>query len=378
MVSRETQVVVRQARGKLKHQGSSAADVKRLAERRERAWSLRMAGATLQDIVNAGIGYQTQQMVSKDLKKARENYYQEDIESLLILDLARIDEMQKICTAALRMGNTSEVRNIMALMQFRRETLGITEETIQERRASTANVVNNGIMVVQGSTRDYLAGVMQAAGLPEEDISQELRELEVINSEVARAETQTRVIQGEVVEETGGNGHDSSTTSDKGKKKSGPAQTRGGKINGKRKVVLKRASRDERADQPGSSRPAEAPVSDREAVGAPGVALGDSILLGELVEARARQLEHRIEHLHEPGLGDLSSPAIIPADLATNRELAVPIKLPDANVPVSPGVPYKNAPRKLTHEEGTKEVARRLKRPATVDRVRTRVHEEEI
>lgn len=348
-----------------------------------------MAGATLQDIVNANIGYNTQQMVSKDLRKARENYYQEDIESLLILDLARIDEMQKICTAALRMGNTSEVRNIMALMQFRRETMGITDETIQERRTSTASITNNGIMVVQGSTRDYLAGVMQAAGLPEEDITEELRELESgieTRTRNAGAQSQARVIPGEVIQEvieseTGGNGQGHSSqgyidtidtsdiTSDKGKKKSGPAK--------KRKVVLKRAGSTKRADQPGPAEATTATQSAQQPGGVSQVALGDSILLGELVEARARQLEHQIEHLHEPGLGDLSSPAVVPRDLSI-QELAVPIKLRDNNVPVSPGVPYKSAPRKLSETEARKEVARRLRKPSTVDRLRTRVHEEEI
>lgn len=361
--------MVRQGKRKLRHQGSSAADIKRLRERRERAWNLRMAGATLQDIVNAGIGYNNQQMVSKDLKKSRENFYAEDIESLLVLDLARIDEMQKFCTAALRAGNTSEVRNIMALMQFRRETMGITPETIAENRTSAAQITNNGIMVVQGSTRDYLAGIMEAAGMPQEDITEELKEIE----------GNSRVIQGEVIrtgihEQTGEQAEDivRSIPSSKGKKKSNvqnnPSSNPQKKGAKKFKVVRK-------ASQPGPAspgQPPEAPVSAAQGQDGLGVALGDSILLGELVEARAQQLEHRIEELTSPRLGSLDDPAVIP------KELAVPVKIPDHNVPVTSGISYKIPPRKMTIEEGKKYNARRLKKPSTVDHVRTHVHQEEV
>lgn len=330
---------------------SEEADRKMRLERRKNAMSMRIAGATLQDIVNARIGYNNTSMVSQDLKKAQADFYQEDIESLLILDLARIDEMQKICTFVMRSQNdTSQVRNLMALMQFRRETMGYKPEDIADRRATGSSVTNNGIMVVQGSTKDYLQGLMQAVGVPESEIEREFQEVQKSLPEVAQGNT--RVIQGELI------------TPETSKK------------TGKRfKRISKPASQ---LDQPGHSKPPEAPVSASQPHPVSQVALGDSILLGELVEARARQLEDQIEHMHEPGLGDLSDPAVIPQELAVKGILEVPVKLPDANVPVSPGVVYRNPPRKLTHEEGTKEVTRRLKKPTQVDRLRTRVLEEEI
>lgn len=381
MVSKETRLVNRQVKLNKRHPGTSLADQKRLAERRKNAMSMRIAGATLQDIVNAGIGYNNTSMVSQDLKKALSNFYQEDIESLLILDLARIDEMQKICTFVMRsQQDTSQVRNLMALMQFRRETMGYKPEDIADRRATGSSVTNNGIMVVQGSTRDYLQGLMEAVGASDGEIEREFREVdaevrksaghqslpEVPSQEHTRtpANSQARivpqVIQGEVI--TPEKDIETGTGSSKKKK-------------------FKRVSKQGKpasSDQPGSSRPPEAPVSASQPHPVSQVALGDSILLGELVEARARQLEDQIEHMHEPGLGDLNAPAVIPQELAIEGILEVPVKLPDANVPVSPGVVYRNPPRKLTEEEGQKHVTRRLKRPTQVDRLRTHVLEEEI
>jgi hypothetical protein len=346
---------------------TDAAQAKLIADKRKKAFELRMAGATLQDIVNAGIGYNSTAHVSIDLRKARSTFYQEDIESLLIMDLARIDEMQKYCTAALRMGDTGQVRNIMALMQFRRETMGITPEAIQERKTSASSITNNGIMVVQGSTRDYLAGVMEAAGASPDEIEQEFKELEpAVTSGKSGSHRiiQGKVIQGEVLPEvtpeTGGVEQDinpdrttSSSTSSNGKKKSK-----------KFKVVRKSTA------QPG-------PEQSSAMVSAMVGAMGDPVLLEQLVEKRAQQLDQDIENKTSMRLGRLDSPAVIPVELAT-QDLSVPVKLRDSNVPVSSGISYKTPPRKLTTEEATREVTRRLRHPTTVDRMRTRVQEEEI
>lgn len=348
MASKETRVFVGQVKRNRRHQGVSLAELKRLEERRKSAFELRMAGATLQDIVNAGIGYNNTSMVSQDLKKARKNFYQEDIESLLTMDLARIDEMQKICTFELRAHrDTSQVRNIMALMQFRRETMGITPEAIQDRRTSAASITNNGIMVVQGSTRDYLTGVMSAAGATEEDIEQEFKELEPGNS---------RVIQGEVIH----------------------PQTHGKK---KFKVVRKTS---QQHDQPGSAAPeaTTATQTAREQQGGTGRPDSDSILFEDRLRAVQGQQDAKLERVMKQRLGKLDDPAVLPVELV--QEFPVkefPVKYPDANVPVSSGISYKIPPRKLTTEEAQKHVTRKLKRPVTstsTDRVHTRVHIEEI
>lgn len=381
MASKETRVFVGQVKRNRRHQGVSLAELKRLEERRKSAFELRMAGATLQDIVNAGIGYNNTSMVSQDLKKARKNFYQEDIESLLTMDLARIDEMQKICTFELRAHrDTSQVRNIMALMQFRRETMGITPEAIQDRRTSAASITNNGIMVVQGSTRDYLAGVMSAAGATEDDIEQEFKELEPGNSgsHTGKSRVVPKVIQGEVIGEVirpqTGEQAGEITSSATGLSRSVPS-TKGKK---KFKVVKKNS---QQHDQPGSEA-TTATQTAREQPGGTGRPDSDSILFEDRLRAVQGQQDAKLERVMKQSLGKLSDPAVLPVELV--QEFPVkefPVKLPDANVPVSSGISYKIPPRKLTTEEAQKHVTRKLKRPVTstsTDRVHTRVHIEEI
>lgn len=369
MVSRETETFKRKKVRK-SWSATTAADRVRIEKRKQQALEFRMAGATLQDIVNAGIGYKSTQHVGQDLQQVMKGIYQEDIENLILLDLARIDEMQKICTLVMRMErDTSQVRNIMALMQFRRETMGITPEQIQDRRASTTSVTNNGIMVVQGSTQEYLEGLMKAVGASENEIENEFQEVQKSlpgSPEVFSGNnTGARVIQGELVEKE--------VSTETGTSKSKLNKKTGKKFKLVRKPALETGA-------PGSNTPSQATTathSRSQARSVSQVALGDSILLGELVEARARQLEHEIEHMHEPGLGDLSDPAVIPEELALQGVLEVPIKLPDSNVPVSPGVVYRNPPRKLTQDEGRKVVLRKVKNSHT-DVMKTHVHEEEI
>lgn len=403
MVAKDLRPLARQMNKRRLHQGVSLADQKRLKERREKALNLRIAGATLQDIVNAGIGYNNMPSVSQDLEKALGNFYAEDIEQLLILDLARLDEMQKYCTAAMRMGDTSQVRNLMAIMQFRRETIGVTPESIQDRRINSAQVVNNGIMVVQGTQREYLATMMEAAGAEPDEIARELKELEntsqntsgsqEVPKEVgttpvptgesgnAHAIAGTRVIQGELItRETGPVTQDTSQNgSSNPKKKSSTGKTL--------KIVRKRKTSTEQPALPGSSQATTATQEPAQAQKGTRAPSSDSILLADRVEALAATMDEEQEERTQMRLGRLDDPAIEVDVEALEERLSVlhgetrdfPVKLPDANVPVSPGVVYRTAPRKLSQEEGSKEVSRRLKKPApTVDRVRTRVHTEEI
>lgn len=395
MVSRQIKHFTSPKATRKKHQGISLADKKRIEERRQQALQLRLAGATLHDIVSAGIGYNNTQMVSKDLDRALDGFYTEDIEKLLVLDLARLDEIQKYCTIALRQGDTSQARNLMAIMQFRRETLGITPELLQDKRNEASRIVNNGIMVVQGTTRDYLASMMEASGASPEEVETELRELEratsgnpeipqgatPANNAGAHAQTQarvtsllgdnsgdnlggnSRVIQGEIVPET-----------------STEAETETGASKQDIKPAIKLKVRVKR-------KPNNTPVNTEPPPGNQGTSTTRSLqrvrhIPSESLESLSQRVEEAALHMdqeHEkkttPRLGRLSDPVVIPAG---EKVLEIPVKLPDANRPVSPGVVYKNAPRKPTQEEGRRLVTRRMGRDISMDRIRTRVREEPI
>lgn len=355
MVSRETKSVRRGIRkGARKHAGTSIADMERIRKRRQSALELRMAGATLMDIVKLGIGYNDPAHVSRDLRKATDGIYQESIEDLLILDLARIDEMQKYCFLALRhKGDLAQVRNIMALMEFRRTTLGITPEVLQDRRNNSNRVVNNGIMVVQGTTGEFLSSMMEAAGASPQEIQNELRELENSSeSQQERKVIQGELVQGEVINkvlpETG--------TSTENKKKL--------------RVKLKTKTP---ASPPGTGKATTATQTRSTGSRVSDSALGDespSEDLTERVERMAQRMDEAFDEAHEPRLGRLSDPAV--------KIISVPVKLPDSNQPVSPGVVYKLPPRKPSPEEGRRLVTRRLKRDTDMDIIRTRIHEERI
>jgi hypothetical protein len=338
----------------------SAGDIARkqqIHQRRQKALELRVAGASLQDIVNVGIGYNNVQNVSHDLKKVYEQFMVHQPEDLILLDLARLDLMQKICTTALMQGNTAEVRNLLAIMDYRRKSLGITEESILERKLETTNLVNNGIMVVQGTQGDYLQGIMQAAGASPEEIRQELERVSSSNRspEVRKS---PEVIPGEVIHgETGAHARGDKKTPGKLLKK----PKRGAHEPG-RQTKATGATPTRSNGRGGTGRPEDVPRGSE----------GPLVTVEDQVEAIARALDERIEA--EPGIGRLSDPAITGVDLAAlerglhegdppestgaNRRssrgvpvkvLRVPVKTPDMNQPVSPGVVYRNPPRKGDH-----------------------------
>lgn len=303
--------------------------VKAQQDRRRQAMQMRIAGASPQDILRAGIGYRNLSLVYKDLKKSLADFYVEDPTEILTLDLSRIDEMQLICTASLRAGNTSEVRNIMALMEARRQILGITPETVKERQLEKSQMVNNGIMVVQGTTGEYLEGLMRAAGVPEEVRKSEVGKLAL--------EAGRETIPGEVV---------------------GTPETPGES----RKVRLRKPGKPSR-NAPEGQEPRTA--TERGARSLAGTGTGgtaqragegplrgstghhDSLAdLEDRLEARVRELDQRLDA--QPGIGDMSSPAVVPQELALPRRkvLRIPVKSPDANLPAGPGVVYRNPPRK--------------------------------
>lgn len=364
MVSRQLKHFTSPKATRKKHQGISLADKKRIEERRQQALQLRLAGATLHDIVSAGIGYNNTQMVSKDLDRALDGFYSEDIEKLLVLDLARLDEIQKYCTIALRQGDTSQARNLMAIMQFRRETLGITPELLQDKRNEASRIVNNGIMVVQGTTRDYLASMMEASGASPDEIQKELRELENASGsqESTSGNATGKVIKGEVI--------GSETTPEMNPESSTETGTRKRTIKVKVQVRKKQGSNTtpETRTTPGKQNTS----TTRSPRHIPSESLES---LSQRVEEAAVHMDQDHDKKTAPRLGKLDDPAVIPAG---DRILEVPVKLPDSNRPVSPGVVYRNPPRKPTQEEGRRLVTRRMGGDISTDRIRTRVIEEPI
>lgn len=148
-------------------------------QRRQDALRLRMAGASYMDIVKAGIGYKSTGHVSNDLNRALDDFQNtyETPASVVVLDLARLDDIQRRLTLAFHTGDLSQAGMLLRVMQFRREVLGINAETAINDRNNQNALVNNGVMVIQGSAEDYLKTMMQAAGASPERQRLELERL---------------------------------------------------------------------------------------------------------------------------------------------------------------------------------------------------------
>lgn len=314
-------------------------------ERRQLALSLRMAGASYAEIVKANIGYNSTSHVSQDMRKVLTEFTYETPEDVLVLDLARIDEIQKILTAALRTGDLSQAGPIMRCMQFRRETLGITPEVIGERRQNAQQVTNNGIMVVQGTTGDYIAAMAAASGADPREVRKELEQ-------VSNSNKDREVIDAEIVEE--------------------PKKLR--RI--KRKPPANRSNASAaklRAEQtPGGTRTPETAVE-------PGETLPDGLTsvlerFGKSADKHNAQDDRR-ENIPAVGLSEVLLDVDIPSDQESvthrskssevDRTLSVPIKDYDQNVQVTSGVSYKSPPRKMTPKESEKVVLRKLRKVKT-------------
>lgn len=372
-----------------------------LRQRRQRALELRMAGASYAQIVKANIGYSSLSHVSNDMKKILESAVLDTPEELIMLDLARLDDLQQVLTLHFHKGNVSLSGPIMQVMKFRHELLGIDAESIRQRRLERTQVTNNGIMVVQGTGKDYLAGLMDAAGLSEEQKAQELRKLE--SRELKELPPATgEVIQGEIVPEPVQESIPSETTS------SNPSQnpSESTSDNPNKKSVSKISSKTPAKGVRLKVAPGKNPKKTSKATGATetrskgqGAVLGPRdldksledrlVAFSEASEAKDRAQEAAV--LPQVRLAeaivtvDLDDPQVQESLRRTIRErvLERDIKSPDNNHPVSPGVPYKAAPRKLSPQEGREVVLRKLRKPGAtegrlVDRVPVETREEEI
>lgn len=286
-----------------------------LHERRQIAMSLRTAGASYQEIVNANIGYNSTAAVSQDIRKILHSFQYETPEDVLVLDLARLDEMQKIATAHMRSTDwATSMSMLLRIMQFRRETLGITPEVISQRRNESQNLVNNGIMVVQGTASDFLDGMMQAAGATEKERKLELEKVAKSNGE--------NVIDAEVIEEASMEG-----------------------VGEKAIPFVEKFSQF---------------AENREAADSRSEELASLGLTETLVTA---------DILAEP-------PAVASTgQQKPKRKLRIPAKVDDSNVNLTSGISYRRAPQKLDDENAKKVVRRRLVRSQRKEDVEDMVDE---
>lgn len=140
-------------------------------ERASNALELRKAGLTYAEIAKA-LGYADNSGAERAVKKAIDRLGLEAAKDVVLMDLARLDEFQKRCTASLREGDLSQIDRIMRIMTMRHNLLGITSDSYREavaKQTGTA-ITNNGVMVIQGTETEFVRSMMEAVGVdPESD-----------------------------------------------------------------------------------------------------------------------------------------------------------------------------------------------------------------
>ena len=299
-------------------------------KRRETALSLRMAGASYSEIVKANIGYNNTATVSRDMRKVLTEFTYETPEDVLVLDLARIDEIQKILTAALRSGDLGQAGPIMRCMQFRRETLGITPEVIGERRNAAQNVTNNGIMVVQGTTGDYIAAMAQASGVNPDEVRKELEQVSSSNKTISGVRGTT----------PGSDPYTNAANSNDKNRAVSDDIVDAEIVPKKVRLKKKRVQKTEEPSETSSS---------------------DTLSRLERSAQRHNQEDEQRENFPAVGLSEVLLEVDVPERSA--RSLEVPIKDYDQNVNLTSGTPYRQPPRKMSPEESNRVVLRRLRKP---------------
>lgn len=152
-------------------------------EKQAQALELRKAGATYQEIAQA-LGYKHASGASDAVKRAIERIGIEPAVEVVQMDLMRLDEFQKRCTAALRNGDLSQIDRLMRIMRERRELLGFDPVAHAEeaRMKGKDGITNNGVMVIQGSSADFVQGMMEAIGIDPNSEEAKIR-LEKIRTE---------------------------------------------------------------------------------------------------------------------------------------------------------------------------------------------------
>lgn len=313
---------------------------------------LRIAGASYADIVKANIGYKSAGHVSDDMRQIVNSYQYQSPEDLLVLDLARVDEMQKHLTLAFRRGEYGYYSALLRLMSFRREIMGVTQEAIQASIHEKSQIQNNGIMVVQGTAGDYLASMMHAAGATQAEIrAQEARSGQEVQGGQGSAQngsTGRREITGEIVPADTGKSLPELTSGNAGiqneSEQEGPPRRA-------RRLVLRKprlTSGDVTSAPEGSSdlarvrQPSNSPKKET----TPDQGIPEEEFLDRLEDHVRREDENQAAREHIPALptdGPILAVDILPEG---RKRVRVRIKHPDANEEPGPGVPYRAAPRK--------------------------------
>lgn len=133
-------------------------------EKTRKALQLRQDGATYREIATA-MQWKSASTAQARVKKALEEILLEPAKELIMMDMQRLDEFQKRLTNAMRNGDISVIPTLMSVMRERRALMGWTPESWSEEQRKGQGIQNNGVMVIQGGSENFIAGMMRAVGI---------------------------------------------------------------------------------------------------------------------------------------------------------------------------------------------------------------------
>lgn len=143
-------------------------------ERQKRAAELRSAGVKYDDIAQE-LGYYNAGGAKKAVDSFLARQEMELAKTVVMMDLNRLDEYQMIATHHLRQKqDVSQIDRLMRIMEMRYRLLGVSPRTIMELQeqygiSEGPSIQNNGVMVIQGSSSDFVKSMMVAAGVDPDD-----------------------------------------------------------------------------------------------------------------------------------------------------------------------------------------------------------------
>lgn len=169
---------------------------KKVHEKQKRAAELRAAGVKYDDIAQE-LGYANASGAKKAVDSFLARQEMELAKDVVMMDLRRLDEYQMLATHALRQkGDLNQIDRLMRVMEMRYRLLGVSPSTIQQLQeqygiANGPSIQNNGVMVIQGSTGDFVRQMMEAAGVdPNDPLAQKkMEEIEKRRSQRTPIET---------------------------------------------------------------------------------------------------------------------------------------------------------------------------------------------
>jgi len=193
--------VNKKRKGKRQISEERKAELQKKREVAEQALELRKAAVPYQKIADT-LGYASAGSAKNAVDRLMSKMEFEAAKDVVLIDLQRLDEYQMRCTERLRnTGDLGQIDRLMRIMEMRYRIIGVNDETAHELQQHFGlNVVNKGVMVIQGTEADFVSTMMAAVGIDPESAEGQA----YVNSATNRAITAAPIARDEhVAHDTG-------------------------------------------------------------------------------------------------------------------------------------------------------------------------------